>query len=314
MRTPDSGYRPLFSVWTLALIFSNDLTDRLTRPFRFWNRRQDTDILVIGAGIAGLSLTLRLPHHLKVVVVTKGSLGESNTWYAQGGLAAAVGPDDDPELHFADTIAAGAGLCDEDAVRSLVEGGPAAVEWLLENGTRFDFEDHELALGKEAAHSRNRVIHAGGDATGAEIERSLVSQLRARGTVTILDNTTAIDLVTNSDGSCAGAIIVANDDTECVYVAASTTVLANGGAGQLVGRHVQPAGCDRRRDRHGDSGPEWKSLTSKFTQFHPDCPHWPRTRPLPDHGGHSRRGRLPAILGGRAVHARCARTGRARAA
>src|SRR5680860_1724558 len=89
--------------------------ERLRRPHRVWERREDTSILVIGAGIAGLSLTLRLPEHVPVVIVTKGSLGESNTWYAQGGLAAAVGPDGDPALHFVDTMDAGAGLCDEQA-------------------------------------------------------------------------------------------------------------------------------------------------------------------------------------------------------
>jgi L-aspartate oxidase len=242
--------------------------NELALPVRRWDRRQDTDVLVIGAGIAGLSLTLRLPETLNVVVVTKGSLGESNTWYAQGGLAAAVGPDDDPDLHFADTVAAGAGLCDEDAVRSLVDGGPAAVQWLIENGTRFDIEQESLALGKEAAHSRNRVLHAGGDATGAEIERSLVSQLRARSSVTILDHTTAIDLVSNADGSCAGAIVAGNDSLESIFVAAATTVLANGGVGQLWAVTSNPPGAT------GDgiamalrAGAQIADL--EFTQFHP---------------------------------------------
>ena len=137
---------------TIASSADNDLT---------------TGILVIGAGIAGLSFALRLPSNVPVIVVTKGALGESNTWYAQGGLAVALGADDDPELHYIDTMAAGAGLCDADAVRVLVEHAPAAVTWLIEQGTRFDAEGGELALGREAAHSRNRVLHAGGDATGA---------------------------------------------------------------------------------------------------------------------------------------------------
>ncbi len=233
-----------------------------------WHRRLDADVLVIGAGIAGLSFTLRLPQHLNVVVVTKGSLGESNTWYAQGGLAAAVGPDDDPDLHFADTIAAGAGLCDEDAVRTLVEGGPDAIKWLLDHGTRFDVENQVLALGKEAAHSRNRVLHAGGDATGAEIERSLVAELRARPTVTILDHTTAIDLVTNAAGTCDGAVVVGNESTERILIAASTTALANGGVGQLWAVTSNPPGAT------GDgiamalrAGVAVADL--EFTQFHP---------------------------------------------
>ncbi len=242
--------------------------EALLEPIQTWHRSESTDVLVIGAGIAGLSFTLRLPEHVSVILVTKGSLGESNTWYAQGGLAAAVGTDDDPNLHFADTIAAGAGLCDEATVRELVDGGPAAVQWLIEHGTRFDVERETLALGKEAAHSRNRVLHAGGDATGAEIERSLVAQLRARPSVTILDHTTALDLVVTPGGVCAGAIVVENESTETVFLAASTTVMANGGAGQLWAVTSNPPGAT------GDgiamalrAGVAVADL--EFTQFHP---------------------------------------------
>src|SRR5215218_8889040 len=145
--------------------------------------RHAYDIVVIGAGVAGLAFTLRLPQGLRIALLTKGVLGESNTRYAQGGLAAAVGADDSPELHEADTLAAGAGLCDPDTVHTLLEGGPAAVRWLLDIGTRFDraatATGHgDLLLGREAAHSRRRVLHAGGDATGAEIERALVARVR----------------------------------------------------------------------------------------------------------------------------------------
>src|SRR5690606_21526813 len=125
--------------------------------------------------------------------LTKGALGESNTRYAQGGLAAAVGFDDSPALHEADTLAAGAGLCDPAAVRALVGGGPEAVEWMHAHGTRFDQaedpaaanEQHGLILGREDAHSRWLVLHAGGDATGAEIERALLAGVRARPAVEV---------------------------------------------------------------------------------------------------------------------------------
>ncbi len=242
--------------------------ESLLKPIQTWHRTQTTDVLVIGAGIAGLSLALRLPEHTPVTLVTKGALGESNTWYAQGGLAAAVGVDDDPDLHFADTIAAGADLCDEEMVRVLVESGPAAVQWLIDHGTRFDVEHETLALGKEAAHSRNRVLHAGGDATGAEIERSLVAQLRARPSVTILEHTTALDLVAAPDGVCMGAIVTGTEPSETVYLAASITVLANGGAGQLWAISSNPPGAT------GDgvamalrAGVSVADL--EFTQFHP---------------------------------------------
>ncbi len=242
--------------------------EALAKPLDLWHDTIETDVLIVGAGIAGLSLALRLPDSLRVLVVTKGALGDSNTWYAQGGLAAAVGPDDDPELHFADTIAAGAGLCDEHAVRELVEGGPSAVQWLLERGTRFDYEARHLALGKEAAHSRNRVLHAGGDATGAEIERSLVAQLHARPTVTVMDRTTAIDLLTRADGSCAGATIIASGSMRIQRVTSAATVLANGGAGQLWAVSSNPPGAT------GDgiamairAGVAVADL--EFTQFHP---------------------------------------------
>src|SRR5436190_23315124 len=130
------------------------------------------DVAVVGGGIAGLSVALRLPAHLRVALFTKGQLGESNTRYAQGGLTAALGVDDSPDLHFQDTIAAGAGLCDETAVRVLVEQAPAAVNWLIQHGVQFDRakpgnDTHTtsatnaihttpdgLLLGREAAHSR----------------------------------------------------------------------------------------------------------------------------------------------------------------
>src|SRR5215472_14214427 len=158
--------------------------------------RQSFDVAIIGGGIAGLSVALRLPEHLRVALFTKGQLGESNTRYAQGGLSVALGADDSPELHFQDTIAAGAGLCDEAAVRILVEQAPAAVRWLVQVGVQFDraqpgSDSHAtpdgLLLGREGAHSRWRVLHAGGDATGAEIERALMTSVRARSSIKLYE-------------------------------------------------------------------------------------------------------------------------------
>ncbi|MGH2495877.1 MAG: FAD-dependent oxidoreductase, partial [Ktedonobacteraceae bacterium] len=157
---------------------------------------QAYDVVIVGGGIAGLSTALRLPVGLRVALLTKGQLGESNTRYAQGGLTVALGDDDSPELHARDTLAAGAGLCDETAVRMLAELAPPAVRWLIEMGARFDrarpgSDEHVttdgLLLGREAAHSRWRVLHAGGDATGAEIERALTAAARQHPSITLYE-------------------------------------------------------------------------------------------------------------------------------
>src|SRR3712207_2950724 len=168
--------------------------------------RRRYDVVVIGAGVAGLAFTLRLPPELRVALLTKGALGESNTRYAQGGLAAAVGADDDPALHLADTLAAGAGLCDAAAVTRLVEGAPAAVRWLTAIGAHFDADrDGSPLLGREAAHSRRRVLHAGGDATGAEIEGALVQRVREDPAIDVFAGAFALDLLVG-DGRCGGVL------------------------------------------------------------------------------------------------------------
>lgn len=209
--------------------------------------RRSYDVVVTGAGVAGLAFTLRLPPGLRIALLTKGVLGESNTRYAQGGLAAAVGADDSPKLHEADTLAAGAGLCDPAAVHTLVEGGPAAVRWLLEIGTRFDRAagsngGGDLLLGREAAHSRRRVLHAGGDATGAEIERSLVDQIRANPDIDVFAGAFALDLVV-ANGRCAGVVAELVPGDVPVVLEAPIVTLAAGGAGQLWAVTSNPAGA-----------------------------------------------------------------------
>ncbi len=208
------------------------------------------DVAIIGGGIAGLSLALRLPGHLRVALFTKGQLGESNTRYAQGGLTVALGADDSSELHYQDTIAAGAGLCNERAVRVLVEQAPAAVHWLIEMGVQFDraqpgSDDHAtpdgLLLGREAAHSRWRVLHAGGDATGAEIERALMTALRTRSSIVLYEETFVSRLVAE-EGVCTGVEAV-NRDGQVFTVKANATILANGGAGGLWLHTSNPSGA-----------------------------------------------------------------------
>jgi L-aspartate oxidase len=231
-----------------------------------WEQERLFDVVVVGAGIAGLAFALRLPEQTRLALVTKGALGESNTRYAQGGLAAAVGEDDEPALHYEDTLIAGAGLCDPEAVRILVEQGPAAVDWLLAQGTAFDRDAaSRLELGREGAHSRNRVLHAGGDATGFEIERALVARIRERHIATIFEHATALDLLVQ-DGRCAG-IVMDHADTRFA-LRAGVTVLANGGCGQLWSVTSNPPAAT------GDgvamairAGVTVADL--EFTQFHP---------------------------------------------
>jgi L-aspartate oxidase len=211
---------------------------------------QPFDVAIIGGGIAGLSVALRLPEHMRVALITKGQLGESNTRYAQGGLAVALGADDSPELHYEDTLAAGARLCDEEAVRILVEQAPAAVRWLIDLGVQFDraqtSEDAHttsdgLLLGREGAHRRWRVLHAGGDATGAEIERALMAALHARPSIELYEETFVSDLLMQ-DGRCIGLQAI-DPSGQDLTLHACAVVLASGGAGGLWLHTSNPSGA-----------------------------------------------------------------------
>ena len=233
------------------------------------------DVAIIGGGIAGLSVALRLPEGVRVALFTKGQLGESNTRYAQGGLAVALGADDNPTLHLLDTLAAGAGLCDEEAVRVLVEQAPNAVRWLISLGVQFDRahdadETHVtpdgFLLGREGAHSRWRVLHAGGDATGAEIERVLIANLRKRTSVVVYEETFVRQLVVEQ-GTCV-AVEAVDKDGQGFTVEANATILANGGAGGLWLHTSNPAGATA--DGLALAWDAGAALTDlEFMQFHP---------------------------------------------
>ena len=233
------------------------------------------DVSIVGGGIAGLSVALRLPENLSVALFTKGQLGESNTRYAQGGLTVALGADDSPELHFQDTIAAGAGLCDETAVRILTQEARAAVSWLISMGVQFDralpdSDEHAtedgLLLGREAAHSRWRVLHAGGDATGAEIERALMTAVRKRSSITLYEETYVSNLH-DENGVCVG-LDALDKDGQTFTIKSQSTILANGGAGGLWLHTSNPAGATA--DGLALAWRAGAALTDlEFMQFHP---------------------------------------------
>lgn len=201
------------------------------------------DLLVLGSGVAGLSAAVRAARAGRsVIVITKGELAHSATRYAQGGVAAALlEGDDSPELHLSDTLAAGAGLCDTDAVRVLVTEGPDRVRDLIAMGAEFDRtgdgEVASFALAREGGHSVARVFHAGGDATGAEIERALVAAVRATATE-VREGWLATDLLVEGDRAAGVRALAPGGDT--VEVRARHTVLATGGAGQCFAVTTNP--------------------------------------------------------------------------
>ncbi|MCL5058402.1 MAG: L-aspartate oxidase [Actinobacteria bacterium] len=198
------------------------------------------DYVIIGSGIAGLyAAYMASSIGKKVVVITKQAVDNSNTDKAQGGIAAALGTSDSPELHYDDTLMAGAGLCDESAVKILVNEGPGRVRELIEIGARFDQKGGELALTKEGAHSRRRILHASGDATGAEIQRALASRIREDKNVLVLENHQAVDLLVHDD-TCYG-ILVYDRSAEGLHVyRGAGVILATGGLGMLYEHNTNP--------------------------------------------------------------------------
>jgi L-aspartate oxidase len=204
------------------------------------------DFLVIGAGIAGLSAAIRLADAGKVLVVTKEELAESNTAYAQGGIAVAMGGDEDVALHLEDTMAAGDGLVNRAAAAVLVSQGPQRVEELLQWGTAFDRspkksngEGGELLRTREGAHSLSRILHANGDATGREIAVSLLRHVRAIPQIELMEWTTSVDLIVE-DGRVVGATLLDGEGGLRV-VQARAVLLASGGAGQVYSDTTNPA-------------------------------------------------------------------------
>ncbi|MFI7387414.1 L-aspartate oxidase [Streptomyces sp. NPDC049813] len=243
---------------------------RLHAPAPGWS--VEADVVIVGSGVAGLTAALRCEAAgLTTVVVTKARLDDGSTRWAQGGIAAALGEGDTPDQHLDDTLVAGVGLCDEEAVRTLVTEGPGAVRRLIATGAHFDAaDDGELALTREGGHHRRRIAHAGGDATGAEVSRALVEAVRARGIRTV-ENALVLDLLTDADGRTAGVSLHVMGEGQHDGVGAAlapAVVLATGGMGQVFSATTNP------HVSTGDgvalalrAGAEVSDL--EFVQFHP---------------------------------------------
>ena len=239
------------------------------------------DLLVLGSGVAGLSAAVRAAeiHGMRVGVLTKAELQQATTRWAQGGVAAVLGGDpDSTDLHLADTLAAGAGLCDVDAVRVLVDEGPSRVNELIALGAMFDRDpDGDLELAREGGHSLPRIVHAGGAATGAEIERTLVDAVRAEVSV-VLESSFALDLIVEA-GRCRG-VVAADPGGRRTEVRAANVLVATGGYGQLFAVTTNP------KEATGDgvamairAGVAVADI--EFEQFHPTALHHPvMPRPL----------------------------------
>ncbi len=199
----------------------------------------EADFLVIGSGIAGLRAAIELSQHGRVLIITKGSRRQSNSVYAQGGVAVALSEEDDVNLHFADTIKAGHQLGREDAARALVEEGPSRIQELIAWGTQFDKVDGEFAFAKEGAHSRDRVLRARGDATGLEMIRVLLERARKLSAIQWFDHHFTMDLLV-VDGRCCGAIVVNEATGHLQVLPAKAVILTTGGAGQVYARTTNP--------------------------------------------------------------------------
>lgn len=193
--------------------------------------------IVVGSGVAGLTAALTLGD---CIVITKTELGEGSSTWAQGGIAAAVGPGDSPQFHAADTVAVAAGLADPAVAGAVTAAAPERIAWLVELGARFDTaSDGSLVLGREAGHGEHRIVHANGDATGAELMRTLRTAVRRRSDITIMEHTWVVDLV-RAGGRVAGVYIIDGDGDRRVLTAPAV-VLATGGIGRLYAATTNPA-------------------------------------------------------------------------
>ena len=240
------------------------------------------DFLVIGSGIAGLTFALKVAKTGSVAIITKKNRAESNTNYAQGGIAAVISTDDSFELHVRDTLIAGAGLCKQDVVQTIVGEGPALVRELVELGVRFsESAPGQFDLGREGGHTRRRVLHAG-DITGHEIESALLAAVAAEKNITVFEEVLAVDLITSKKiglgtNRCFGCYALRNSTNEVEVFAAQVTLLASGGSGKVYLYTSNPDIASGDGVAMGyRAGASVANM--EFIQFHPTCLYHPKAK------------------------------------
>src|SRR5262245_5715149 len=225
-----------------------------------------TDVLVIGGGLAGLRAANAVAPKLSVLVVTKDAIQQSNSTYAQGGIAGVMDPDDRFEEHVNDTLVAGGTLCDAQVVEMVIREAPGRIQELINWGTHFDEQGGRIQLGREGGHSKSRIVHALGDMTGREVMRAVIERTQRQKNVRIWENTFTLDLLTH-EGACRGAI-VATQHAEKMLIWARQTILATGGCGQIYRESTNPPVATG--DGHAmayRAGAQLRDM--EFIQFHP---------------------------------------------
>ncbi len=248
---------------------------------------QQFDVLIIGSGLAGLSLALRTAEHKKICLISKRTIDDSASNWAQGGIAAVLNDDDSVEAHIQDTLTAGAGLCDAAVTRKVVEHGKETIEWLIEQGVSFtrEHDNSGYHLTREGGHSHRRVIHAA-DATGREVQTTLAQKVRQHPNITLLENHIAVDLITTqkvkdpgllNSNACLGAYVLNNITGKVITIGAQNTVLASGGAGKVYLYTTNPDVST------GDGiAMAWRAgcrvANMEFIQFHPTCLYHPQAK------------------------------------
>ena len=241
------------------------------------------DVLIIGSGVAGLTLALQLDKNLRIALISKASLQAGASWLAQGGIAAVFDENDSADAHIADTLVAGSGLCHEDAVRLVVENGPQAITWLISQGVQFtrNSDQEKYHLTQEGGHSHRRILHTG-DATGKEVTSTLVDQVVAAPHIDIFEHHCAVDLTTQADSDsrkirCTGAYLLNINSGVVSLFQAKNVVLASGGASKAYLYTSNPDGAS------GDGlAMAWRRgcrvANLEFNQFHPTCLYHPKAK------------------------------------